>query len=135
MKEIIPQTDLREQVKEKVVKALSDYLQTDTETTVSQAQLETYKMVVDAIPEGKLKEFAQGLEGAQNFSSKFNEKMLAFQDKTWGLARAVVIARFPLAALIPKNPFSKIAIKSSQIQGKVSETIVRFVTKNKKRVE
>jgi hypothetical protein len=131
MKEIESIGNLREEVKEGVVRMFSEYLEKDADTSVSEAQIEAYKLVVDAIPEGKLKDFAEKMESLQRTSSKLNETYFAIQDKTWQLARAVVIARLPLAALIPEKPFSKIAIKSAKLGGMVSEKIARTVFRKK----
>lgn len=131
MKEIVPIENLREEIKEGVVRMFSEYIDKDSGTTVSEAQLAAYRLVVDAIPEGKLRDFAEKLEAIQQTSSKLNEAYFAIQDKTWELARSVVIAKLPLASLIPEKPFSKIAIKSAQIGGRVSEKIARTVFRKK----
>lgn len=127
MKELVPVENLREEIKEKVVKVFADYLDTDANTSVGQAQIEAYQSVVDQIPEGKLKEFAEGLKNLQETSSKFNEAMVTAQDKIWKLARVAVISKIPLAGLIPEDPFSKIAIKSASLGGKMSGVLVRTV--------
>lgn len=134
MKELVPVENLREEIKEKVVKVFADYLDTDANTSVGQAQIEAYQSVVDQIPEGKLKEFAEGLKSLQEKSSKFNEAMVTAQDKIWKLARVAVISKIPLAGLIPEDPFSKIAIKSASLGGKMSGALVRTVNNVAQRV-
>lgn len=136
MKEIVPSGDnLREELSRQLVKTFAEYLDKDQDTSVSQEQIKAYEMVINEIPEGKLKEFAENFKQMQAFSSKVNEAMIEIQDRTWGLARGIVLARLPLAALIPDRPFTKIAVKSARLSGNLSrkflETAVRFFDRTK----
>ncbi len=155
--ELEPGVDPKIQLRDYVVKRTAEYLETDAEVTVSEAQMEAYRQVVDALPEGKLKLIAERLKGVQGVSSKFNEIMLGIQDTSWKIAKPIVTLRAPLAGVVPSEPFSKVAIKAAklggllgvkvvtagvaggekvkQISGGVKERVVGFLEKRKKKKE
>ena len=98
-----------------VVKSIGEYFEKDSDTTVSEAQMEAYGKVVEALPEGRLKDLAENLKGVQGVSSKFNQIMLGIQDRTWRLAKPIVVLKAPVVGAIPSEPFSKVAIKAAQL--------------------
>lgn len=122
--QIEPGKDVRTQLRDYTVGRLAEYLETDADTTVSEAQMEAYRQVVDALPDGKIKLLAEKLKGVQGVSSKFNELMLGVQDKSWKLAKPIVTLRAPLAGVVPSEPFSKVAIKAAKLGGLLGVKVV-----------
>lgn len=97
----------------------------DKNSTVAKAQIEAFKLSLNSLPEGKLKEFISKLAPVQEFASKLNEGMTTVQDTGLKVLKRILVFEAPLAGLIPDKPFSKIAIKTANLGGKVGETIVK----------
>lgn len=107
--------EIKRNLAKSVVKSLSDYFEKDSDTTVSEAQMLAYSQVVEALPEGRIKEIAEKLKGVQGVSSKFNELMLNIQDTSWKIAKPLVVLKSPLSGMVPSEPFSKVAIKAAHL--------------------
>jgi hypothetical protein len=117
--------EIKNNIKESLAKSAADFLNQESDITVSQAQREAFGRVVDAIPDGKFKDIVAKLEGMQKVSSKVNEFIYGVQDKSWNIAKPLVSLRSPLLAFIPKDPFSKLAIKSSKAGGAFGEKVIK----------
>jgi hypothetical protein len=121
----IEQGDIKKSIGESITKSVGEFLEKDSDTTVSQAQMEAFARVVNALPEGKFKKLVGRLENPQRISSKFNEHFNRLQDDTWKIVKPFVVVGAPLVAAIPKEPFKKFAIKSSRLGGFLGEKIVK----------
>lgn len=126
--------EIKEHVGRSVVKSIGEYLDRDADTTVSEAQQEAYARVVEALPEGGLKNLAEKLKGLQGVSSKFNEIMLGVQDTAWRIAKPIITLKSPLVGVVPDKPLSKIAIKTSKIGGDVGVNIIKGVLNQKEKI-
>ena len=119
------QEDAKKEIRESIAKTVSDFLEKDSDTTVSQAQVEAFQRMVNALPDGKFKEFVNRLEGPQKTSSKLSELIYDAQDGAWKIIKPFIVLGAPAVAAIPKDPFRKLAIKSSRLGGFLGEKVVK----------
>lgn len=119
------QGDIKKEIRESIAKTVSDFLEKDSDITVSQAQMESFGRIVNALPDGKFKELVNRFEGSQKISSKFNELIYSAQDGTWNMIKPFIVFSVPTVALIPKDPFRKFAIKSLRLGGFLGEKVVK----------
>lgn len=137
-KEFLPGMDREENKKRlqtSLAQSLGEYLSRDPEMTVSEAQIEAYEKLVDALPEGRLKELAEKLKGVQRFASKTNETVAKIQDKAWQFYKPFAVREAPIALALPGNLFTKIAVKTSKAGGVAGEWVVKGVVKGTEKVK
>lgn len=115
--------DLKHLVGKSLLGAADKYL--DTDQKVSDAQMAAFRKTLEVLPESKLKEFVSNLEGLQEVGAKTSEVYMNIQDHAWKLAKPFIVAGFPLAALIPDHPFSKITIKSTELSAKIAQKSIK----------
>lgn len=118
-----------------LVQSLGEYLSGEPEMSVSEAQIQAYQKLIEALPEGRLKELGEKLKGVQRFTSKSNEFVANIQDKAWQIYKPILVREAPVALAIPGNLFTKIAVKSSKAGGIAGEWLVKGVVKNTEKVK
>lgn len=116
------------------VKKIGEFLDKDSDTTVSEAQLAAFRRIADALPEGRFKEFVNRFEKTQEISSKLNELMINVQDQTWKIARPFVAIGAPITMAIPKDPFSKLSIKGSRLGAALGEKVIKTTVEQTEKV-
>jgi len=117
--------DIKENIGKSIVDAVGNFLEKDSEHTVSQTQMEAFVRILNALPDGKFKELVRQFEGPQKISSKFIEAISRVQDEAWKIVKPFVVLNAPLVTSIPKEPFRKLAIKSSQLGGFLGEKVIK----------
>lgn len=119
--------DIKQHLGKSLLGTAGKYLKTDQ--TVSEVQMEAFRQTLRSLPEGKIKDFISKMEGLQEAGAKTNEVYLNIQDQAWRLAKPLIVAGFPLAALIPDKPLSKITIKATKLGSNFAKRAIDVSTK------
>lgn len=127
--------ELKKNVGESIAKTINDFLEKDSDVTVSQAQMEAFVRMVEAFPEGKFKEFVAQFESLQKTSSKLNELVYGVQDGTWKVIKPLIALSAPMVVAIPNDPFRKLAIKSSRLGGALGEKVIETAVKQTENIK
>lgn len=137
-KEFLPPLGAEESKKRlqtSLAQSLGEYLSGEPEMSVSEAQIQAYEKLINALPEGRLKDVAEKLKGVQRFASRTNETVAKIQDKAWQIYKPFLVREAPVALAIPGNLFTKIAVKSSKAGGVAGEWVVKGVVKGTESVK
>jgi hypothetical protein len=129
--------EIRKQVTGHVVRAVGSYLSEHLpeDPSVSQAQVEAYQRVVNAIPEGKLRDLANRLSPVQKVSARINERVLQIHDAGIHLIKPILLFKSPLTAAIPEKPFSKVGVHAANFGAGIAEKVVISVSSFYERVK
>ncbi|HUC94706.1 MAG TPA: hypothetical protein VMR19_01735 [Candidatus Saccharimonadales bacterium] len=129
------QEDFKKNLSESIAKAIHEFLEKDSDATVSQAQMEAFERMVNSLPDGKFKEFVNRFEGPQKTSSKLNELIYDAQDGAWKMIKPFITLGAPVVAAIPKDPFRKLAIKSSRLGGFLGEKVIKTTVEQSENIK
>lgn len=119
----------KDDIRTSLLKVVSDFLVNNSQVTVSEAQMQAFRRTLDAIPDGKFKELVGRFEKIQIVSSKINEVVTRGYDGTWRIAEPFVVQSAPFIVVIPKDPFSKLAIKGLSVGGYLAENVIKATVK------